>query len=483
MRGRAKNGYAALLAALMMLGGLTACGDDASNQTAEESSKNDSVSVADDSSSAEDKDAESKSEDSDSEKDDDKNSSKKDSDSKKSEDSKDASDSKDSKDSAADSSSSESDSSSQDDAANTEAENAHTTAASQPAEEHTTATTTEAPPVTEDTAADEPAETVKPTKYIYLQDTTAQYSGDGISVQGNQIIIAKGGTYEITGTLSDGQILIATDKKKVQLHLNGASITNSAGSAIYCQNAKRLTIHSLAGSVNYLEDGGVHDVDNGTIFTEDTILIEGDGELNIKSNYAHGIKSDDDIIVNSGILNIEATKSCLHSNDWIEINGGINYCHGGTNGIKTDGYINITGGSSVFIGGVREEKGAIYCDGPLSVTGGNFWAVGNTCAMPDAASTTANVIGVKFAAAQPAGTLVNVSSGGSGIFTMSSPNQFKYVLYTGPELQLNAEYNVNYGGSTDGAGDHYVYFGGSYVGGTDAGSFIAENPLSIYNVN
>ncbi len=130
----------------------------------------------------------------------------------------------------------------------------------------------------------------KPTKYIYLKDTTAQYSGEGITVKGGLITIAKGGTYEISGTLSNGQIFIQTDKKKVKLHLNGASITNKAGAAINCQAAKKLTIKTLPGTVNYLEDGGTHDEDKGTVFSEDTVSIKGEGELNITANYAHGIQ-------------------------------------------------------------------------------------------------------------------------------------------------------------------------------------------------
>jgi hypothetical protein len=330
---------------------------------------------------------------------------------------------------------------------------------------------------------EDPEDEVKPTKYIYLEDTSAKYSGDGITVSGSTITISKGGTYEISGTLSNGQIYVETDKKKVKLHLNNASITNKAGSAINCQAAKKLTIYTLPGTVNYLEDGGTHDLDKGTIFSEDTVSVKGDGELNIKANFAHGIQSDDDIVINSGTVNISAAKSCLHSNDGIEINGGVLYCDGGTNGIKTDGYINIMGGSSVFIGGTREEKGAIYCDGSLTVTGGNFWAIGNTCTMPDASTTTANVIGMMFPSSQPAESLVNVSIGGSTLFTMTSPRNYKYVVYAGPDLLTNGEYAVSYGGTADGGSfDKYIYRGGSYSGGTDGGTFTADNTVKIYTV-
>ena len=321
----------------------------------------------------------------------------------------------------------------------------------------------------------------KPTKYIYLQDTTAQYSGDGITVSGGTVTISKGGTYEISGTLSNGQIYIMTDKKKVKLHLNGADITNHAGAAINCQNAKKVTITTLAGTVNYLEDGGTHDADKGTVFSEDTVVLNGEGELNIKANYAHGIQSDDDIIVNGGTVNITSAKSALHSNDGIEINGGVLLCDGGTNGIKTDGYITVTGGSSIFLGGTREEKGAVYCDGAFTVTGGNFWAIGNTCTTPDASLTTANVIGMMFNNSQSAGTIVNVTSGANNIFTMTSPRNFKYVVYAGPNLLTGAEYNVSYGGTADGE-QNYVY-SGAYSGGTDGGSFTAGNTVTFYTVS
>ena len=488
-----KHTWAALLTALMMLGSLSACGDN-TGSTAQQ--PDETSSVAEDTS-AVDESTESEEEESEADSESDAESSKN---SKANKDSKSAKDSKAESSSKSDSSSSKSADSSSSKSSDSKTENssdsksdnksgntsgnAATTKTTKESDKKATTTTTAATTAAVVDSEDEldPEDTVKPTKYIYLEDTSAKYSGEGIVVHGSQITIGKGGTYEITGTLSNGQIIINTNKKKVKLHLNGASITNHAGSAINCQNAKKLTINSLAGSVNYLEDGGVHDEDKGTVFSNDTVKIKGEGELNIKANYAHGIESDDDIVVESGTLNIESAKSCLHSNDGIEILGGVNFCNGGTNGLKTDGYINISGGSSVFIGGTREEKGAIYCAGSLAVTGGNFWAIGNSCTSPDAALTTANVIGLMFANSQPAGTLVNVSSGNSGIFTMTSPNNFKYVVYSGPELLLNAEYSVDYGGTSDGSGEHYVYYG-SYTPATDGGTFTAGNPVTFYTVS
>ena len=331
------------------------------------------------------------------------------------------------------------------------------------------------------TSDPDPEEEEEVINYIYLADGATKYTGGGVSVSGDTIKIGDGGSYEISGTLTNGQIFVLTDKKKVKLRLNGVSITNQSGSAINCQNAKKLTVNALAGSVNYLEDGGEHDADKGTIFSEDTVTLKGDGELNIKANYAHGVQSDDDIIVNGGNINITSAKSCLHSNDGIEINGGNLFCDGGTNGIKTDGYITITGGDSVFIGGTREEKGAIYCDGLFTVTGGSFRAIGNTCAMPDAQTSAQNVIGAVFSQQQQGGTLVNFASGSNAVLTMTSPRTFKYVVYAGDNLTSGAEYTVSYGGTSDAEPDHYTYYG-TYSGGTDGGSFTLDGNVFFYNV-
>ena len=333
--------------------------------------------------------------------------------------------------------------------------------------------------VDEDSDVDQQDEE-KPTKYIYLNGSSGKYDGEGISISGSKITITKGGHYEISGTLDNGQIYIMTDKKKVKLMLNNCSITNKAGAAIYCMQAKKVTLESLPGTVNTISDGGTHDDDKGAIFSEDTVVLKGEGVININGVYAHGIQSDDDIKINGGTVNITATKSCLHSNDGIEINAGTLYCYGGTNGMKTDGYITVTGGTSIFIGGEREDKGSIYCDGSFTVTGGTFYAIGNTVTAPDASTTTANIIELTFANAQAANSGVSVKSGANSIFTMTSPNPYKCIMYVGGNLLKNAEYSVSYGGTVSG-GNNYI--GGTLSGGKDGGSFTAGNTVTVHNIS
>ena len=184
------------------------------------------------------------------------------------------------------------------------------------------------------TAAQEDSTPASDVKTITLLGDSVRFEGKGIAARGSKVGITKGGTYRISGSLSDGQIEINTEKKVV-LQLDGVSIKNSAGSAINVINAKRVNVELMPGTVNSLEDGSIqHDVDKGALFSNDTLEIGGSGTLNIRSNYAHGIASDDDIIVNGGRLHIVSTKSGLFANDDITINGGTLYCDAGTNGIK-----------------------------------------------------------------------------------------------------------------------------------------------------
>ena len=340
---------------------------------------------------------------------------------------------------------------------------------------------TDKPQGSDPEADDEPK--VKETKYIQLNGTTAQYQGTGIYVENGKITISKGGTYQISGTLSNGQIYIMTDDKKVRLQLAGCDITNPAGSAINCQQAKKLTIETMAGTVNTISDGGTHDDDKGAIFSEETVVFEGEGTLNIHGKYAHGVQSDDDIIVDNGTINITSTKSGLHSNDGIDINGGKLFCDGGTNGIKTDGYININGGESILIGGTREEKGAVYCDGTFAVNGGTLYAIGNTCTMPDNGACGAAVVGAVFPMSQGLNTPVQFACGGSPIAVFTSPRNFKYAVYAGGNLDVNTEYTVSYGGSVSGGTtENFVTQGGSVSGGIDGGKLFTGSMVTFYHV-
>lgn len=208
--------------------------------------------------------------------------------------------------------------------------------------------------------------------------------GSNVKLNGSAVTITSEGDYIFTGSLSNGYICVDTESPtdKVTIVLNGVDIANSNGPAILIDEAKKCTIKVKDGTANFLTSGGENKIYDGTIFSNDTLRLKGNGELYITANNSHGISCDDDVIVDNGTYNIMSAKSGIMVHDDITINGGRVNIKGGTNGIKSKGTININGGCTMISGGYKEEKRSIYAMGTFSYTGGYVFAAGNQVSVP-----------------------------------------------------------------------------------------------------
>lgn len=87
------------------------------------------------------------------------------------------------------------------------------------------------------------------TATITLSDDGITITGKGAKAKGSTVTITAKGVYEISGTLTKGQIIIdAPDKADVELFLSGLNITASENAAIYCKNADNLVITLADGT-------------------------------------------------------------------------------------------------------------------------------------------------------------------------------------------------------------------------------------------
>ncbi len=297
--------------------------------------------------------------------------------------------------------------------------------------------------VAETQAATEAA--VEEVSGIIQLGSSISYEGSGISIEGNKVLITGEGTYVITGTLPEGMIEVNTTFK-VKLKLNGVSVTNSSGPAILVTDAKKLTITLIEGTTNTLTDGTSTAYD-GAICTNDTLEIKGAGTLHITANNAHGISSDDDIIVKNGEITINAVKSGMMANDDITISGGTLHVTGGTNGIKSKGTMHISGGTIWSIGGPKENKSALYSAGAFTLTGGSIYAVGCGASEPDAASSTQNAVSVKLTPSLAANSSVGMTLSGKNVFEVASPYAFNTIFVSTPDLTDGSSFNVQANGS------------------------------------
>lgn len=163
---------------------------------------------------------------------------------------------------------------------------------------------------------------------IVLSDSGSTSTSKNVSVEGSTITINKEGVYHITGSLSDGMIIVDSDKtEKIQLVLDGVTIHSDSSAPIYVRQADKVFVTLAKGSANELSSGESYvaiDDNNidAVIFSKDDLTLNGSGALNITSPAGHGIVSKDDLVITGGDYHITAKQHGLAANDSVRIADG-----------------------------------------------------------------------------------------------------------------------------------------------------------------
>lgn len=159
--------------------------------------------------------------------------------------------------------------------------------------------------------------------------------------------------YVLSGIIPDGSVKIYGEKK-FGLVLNGVGITNPGGAAINIQNKKKATVTIVDETNNRLIDGAEYTTVEGedmkaTFFSEGNLEFNGNGNLEIRGKYKHGLCTDGALTINSGGINIrEAASDGIHANDEIVIAGGELTIRSVSDGIESESKtkpVDITGGT------------------------------------------------------------------------------------------------------------------------------------------
>ena len=93
---------------------------------------------------------------------------------------------------------------------------------------------------------------------VSKRDASGEYdASEAVTLSpGEDLTITEAGTYILSGTYTDQMLVVsAGDGDKVQIVLDGASMTNSEGPVIYVQNADKVFITAADGTENFLSDG------------------------------------------------------------------------------------------------------------------------------------------------------------------------------------------------------------------------------------
>lgn len=222
---------------------------------------------------------------------------------------------------------------------------------------------------------------------ITLNNDTILCDSSNVSIDGSTLTITSGGSYSISGTLEDGQIVVdCSDSDKVNIILNGVDISCSSTSPIYVNNADKTIITLADSSDNTITDSRNAKTDNDTdkdilgsaIYSKDDLTINGNGNLTVTGNYNNGIVCKNDLKLSGGNITVKALNNGIKGSDSVTIKNDVSIdisCDG--DGIKTDydttsnkdkGYIYIESGNIT----IKSIGDCLKADTYITIDNGTF---------------------------------------------------------------------------------------------------------------
>ena len=196
------------------------------------------------------------------------------------------------------------------------------------------------------------------------------------SIQGSKITITSAGTYKISGTLTDGQIIVDA-QDTVRLILSNVDITCSSSAPIYVVNAKKTILVLEENTLNAVKDTSTGSTaePNAAIFSVGDLTIFGSGQLNVWGNNNDAIASKDGLIIKSGTITVNSLDDGIRGKDYLIIKDGKITVTSGGDGLKSDnandptrGYVSVENGVITVTSG----RDAIEAQSDATVTGGQL---------------------------------------------------------------------------------------------------------------
>lgn len=217
---------------------------------------------------------------------------------------------------------------------------------------------------------------------ITFFDGSATISGEGATAEGETVTISQAGTYILSGTATNGRIIVSADKSaEIKLIFNEVDITCADNAPLLVSKAKKVYIVLEDGTENVLTDSASYSLGeddsntDGAIFSKADLTINGSGTLTVNANYKHGIVSKDDLVITDGNINVTSASTAMEGKDSVKISGGTFNISAGTNGIKSTnaeasdkGFISVTGGSFTVVA----NNDAFEAETVLSIESGSF---------------------------------------------------------------------------------------------------------------
>lgn len=345
---------------------------------------------------------------------------------------------------------------------------------------------------------------------IALSGQSATATGTGAEVTDGVVTITAGGTYVVTGTMTEGRILVNAPKEEVTLVLQDASITCSTGSPLYVYKSKATTLYLPEGTDSTLTDGtdytfsdsyssAEEEEPNACLYSKSDLVIAGSGSLTVNANYNNGITGKDTLFIQKASVTVTAVNHGINGKDSLTIkDADITVTSGGdalrsTNDSDTTlGYLAITGsalkltagGAGQSISNDTSAKG-FKAGTQVTVTGGTFQL--NCCDDAIHSNGDVTISGSSFTIAtgddgMHADDTLSISSGTIDITRSYEGLEGAKVLISGGKISIVAsDDGINAAGGSDQSGFGGFGFAPDAFGGS--GDYLIRISGGVVTVN
>jgi len=334
-------------------------------------------------------------------------------------------------------------------------------------------------------------------------------TGDGAVAENGKVTIRKAGTYLLSGTLEEGQLLVdAEEGAEIILIFDGFKISNSTDAPLLFESGSSITLVLKDGSENAVTDLRSSAEENqAAIYTKSDLTISGNGTLDVTGTAEDAIHSKTKVTVQGGTINLKAGDDAIHADETltildgkvtvleseegleglvvdiqggditvnasddglnasdgsgsdkargqategaeIRISGGVLTVKAGGDGIDSNGDLIISGGTVVVDGPSDGGNAPIDYDGKGVISGGTVFVSGDSGmfqSLNDSGSTQNSIV-YYLSETQAAGTKVAVAdSKGNVIYENNSTTQaFNTVLFSVADLKSGENYIVTVG--------------------------------------
>jgi len=312
---------------------------------------------------------------------------------------------------------------------------------------------------------------------IALSGSSITINGNGVTADGSILTIISPGTYRVTGSLTDGQVIVKTgDAGIVRIILNGADIKCSESAPIYVKSAEKVLLVLADGTENSVTDGASYSLnDDGepdaAIFSKSYLSFYGNGSLAVKANYSDGIAGKDGLVIKNGTIDVTSADDGIRGRDYIIIRNGKISVESKGDGMKSTndedsslGYItvdsaelniNAAGGD-----GINAQTDVTINDGLFTITTGG--GAGS--------SATSSVAGGGFSGPQ----------GGSGSSSGYSGTVSEKAIRAQETLTIQkGTFNINSADDAIHSNNAVIINGGTFEAATGDDAIHAETSVTI----